>query len=148
MTSTTIPHDFVSFFVCNIEKLIFWCIFTSKKYYNLMKNNHKFLANVTERCTSLSKSSGIFQQNALKVPMKMLNFLKKFTTHELLHKGLLRFPVRLFLTYLQKPACVIYGRHILYSHSYLKKVFLPASAVPEMESERKLNLSFWITFAT
>ena len=73
MTSTTVPNDFVSFSVYNIEKLIFWCISASKKYYNLTKNNHKFLATVTERCTFLSKSSGIFRQNPLKVPVKKLN---------------------------------------------------------------------------
>ena len=37
-----------------------------KNYYNLTKNNHKFQASATERCTSLSKSSGIFQQDLLK----------------------------------------------------------------------------------
>ena len=66
-------HDFVSFFVCNIEKRIVWCISVKKNYYNLTKNNHKFHVSVSERCTSLIKSSGIFRQNPLKVPMKKLN---------------------------------------------------------------------------
>ena len=63
-----------------------WCVSAKKHYYNLTKNNHKFQASVTERCTSLSKSSEIFRQNPLKVPKKKLNLRKNFTTHELLHK--------------------------------------------------------------
>ena len=51
----------------------------------------------TETCTSLKKSSGIFRQNPLEVPVKKLNLKKNFTTHEILHKWLLGFPVRLFL---------------------------------------------------
>ena len=43
-----------------------------ENYYNLTKNNHKFQASVTERYTSLSKSSGIFRQNPLKAPVKKL----------------------------------------------------------------------------
>ena len=39
-------HDFVSFFACNIKKLIVWCVSAKKNYYNLMKNNHKFQASV------------------------------------------------------------------------------------------------------
>ena len=68
-----VPHDFVSFFVCNVEKLIFWCISAKRNYYNLTKNNYKFQASVTERCTALSKSSGIFRQNPVKEPVKRLN---------------------------------------------------------------------------
>ena len=63
MTSTTVPHDFISFFVCNIEE----------KVLQSYENKHKFQASVTEKYTSLSKSSGIFQQNPLKVPVKKLN---------------------------------------------------------------------------
>ena len=73
-------HDFINFFVGNIEKLSVWCISASKNYYNLTNNNHKFQASATEMCTSLSKSSEIFRQNLLKVPVK------NFTTNELLHK--------------------------------------------------------------
>ena len=69
MTSKTVPHVFVIFFVYNINYNI---ISAKKNYYNLTKNNHKFQASVTERCTSLSKSSGIFLQNPLKVPVKKL----------------------------------------------------------------------------
>ena len=72
-----VPHGFVSFFVCNImkniKKLIAWCISAKKNNYNLTKNNHNFQASNTERCTSLSKNFGIFQQNPLKVPVKKLN---------------------------------------------------------------------------
>ena len=75
MNSTTVPHDLVS--VCNIEKLIVWCTSAKKKFYNLTKNNHKFQRSVTERCTSLNKSSGIFPQNPLKVSVKKLNLYYK-----------------------------------------------------------------------
>ena len=44
-----------------------------KNYHNLTKNNHKFQAIVTEKFTSLSKNSGIFRQNPLKVPVRKLN---------------------------------------------------------------------------
>ena len=56
-----------------IEKLIVWCISAKKDYDNLTKNNHKFQASATESYTSLSKSSGMFRQNPLKVPVKKLN---------------------------------------------------------------------------
>ena len=38
------------------------------------KNSPKFQASDTERCTSLSKGSGMLRQNLLKVPVKILNF--------------------------------------------------------------------------
>ena len=66
------PYDFDSFLFI-IEKLIVRCISAKKNYDNLTKNNHKFQASATERCTSLSKSSGMFRQNPLKVPLKKLN---------------------------------------------------------------------------
>ena len=66
-------HDFVSFFVWNIEKFIACCISAKKNYHNLAKISHKFQAGVTERCTSLSKSSGIFRQNPSKVTVKKLD---------------------------------------------------------------------------
>ena len=34
-----------------------------ENYYNLTKNSHKFQTSVTERCTFLSKRSGMFRQN-------------------------------------------------------------------------------------
>ena len=73
MTSTTVAHDFVSFFVCNIKKVIVWCIYVRKKYYNLTKNKLKFQVSVTEWYTSLDKGPGIFRQNPLKVPVKKSN---------------------------------------------------------------------------
>ena len=36
------------------EKLTVWCISAKRNYYDLKKNNHKFQASVTERCTSVS----------------------------------------------------------------------------------------------
>ena len=65
------PYDFVSFSDCNFEKVIVWCISDKKSYEDLTKISI-FQAIVTERCDSLSKTSGIFWQNPLKVPMKKL----------------------------------------------------------------------------
>ena len=59
-------YNFVSFFVCNTEKLFVWCISAPKNYYNLTKNNHKFQASMPESRTSLNKGF----QNSLKVPVK------------------------------------------------------------------------------
>ena len=72
-----VSRDFVSFFACNIKKLIVWCVSAKKNYYNLMKNNHKFQASVTERCTSLSKISGIFLAKFFKSTSKKVKYLKK-----------------------------------------------------------------------
>ena len=47
MNFIKVPHDFVSFFVCSIEKFIAWCFSTEKNYYNLTKNSHKLQASVT-----------------------------------------------------------------------------------------------------
>ena len=55
------------------SRSLLFCAFLPKIYYNLTKNNHKFQTSVTERCTSLSKSSGIYLQNPLKVSVKKLN---------------------------------------------------------------------------
>ena len=68
------PHDVVSFFVCNIEKLITCCICAKKNYYNFAKNSQKVQARVTESCTSLSKSFGIFRES----PSKEHLIFKKF----------------------------------------------------------------------
>ena len=62
----------VSLFLASIKPVV-WCISAKKNYYNLTKNKHEFPARVTKRCTSLSKSSGIFWKNPLKVPVKKLN---------------------------------------------------------------------------
>ena len=62
----------VSLFVTS-KNVLFGVFLSRKNYYNLTKNNHKFHVSVSERCTSLIKSSGIFRQNPLKVPMKKLN---------------------------------------------------------------------------
>ena len=66
------PHDFVGVFDSNIEKFIVYCISATKNYYNL-KKRHTFQASVTRKCTSLSNSSAVFQQNPLKLPIKKLN---------------------------------------------------------------------------
>ena len=116
-------HDFVGFFANNIEKRSVCFISSKKNYYNLAKNNHKFQASVTERCTSLNKSSGIVRQNPLKVSVKKLDFSKNFTAREVLHMQVaFKVSSRIFLTYLQKPVYMIYGRHILHSYSFVKRI--------------------------
>ena len=72
-TSTTVSDDFFSFFVCNIQKLIVWCISSKENYYNLTKNSRNFQTSATERCTSLSEHSEMFRQNLFKVPVKKSN---------------------------------------------------------------------------
>ena len=57
----------------SLIKPVAWCISAKKNYDDLTKNNPEFQATVTERGTSLSKSSGIFWQNPLKIPVKKLN---------------------------------------------------------------------------
>ena len=98
-TSKTVLHNFVSFLVFNIEKLIVWSISAKRNYYNVTKTNDKFQAGVTGRCTSLSNSSGIFRQDPFKIPFKTL-WNNNFTIHELIHKWLLRFPVTFLFIYL------------------------------------------------
>ena len=69
-------HDFFSFFICNIKKLIILCVSAKENYYDLTKNSPEFQANVTERCTSLSKCYRMFRENLLKVPVKNRIFKK------------------------------------------------------------------------
>ena len=57
----------------------------------LPKHNPIFQASIAERCSCLSKRSGLFRQNPLKVTVKKLN---KFEL--ILHKRLLRFPAKFF----------------------------------------------------
>ena len=114
-TSTTVPHGFVSFFVCKIEKLVVWCISVKKNYDNLTKNDHKFQASVTETCTSLSKSSEIFWRNPSKFPMKKLN----------LYQWLFIFPVR-FFSPIYRSRFVSYVTDIFCIRIYIcKKYFFP-----------------------
>ena len=88
----------VSLFVKS--KLIVWRISAKENYFNLTKNSRKFQSSVNRRYSSLSKRSGMFRQNLLKVAVKKLNLKNLFTTHELLQNWFLRFPVGFFLTYL------------------------------------------------
>ena len=60
----------VSLFVTS-RKLLFGIF--KENYYNLTKNSRKFQTSVTERCTFLSKRSGMFRQNVLKQPGKKIN---------------------------------------------------------------------------
>ena len=119
-------------------------VFLLRKIISLTKNNHIFQASVTERCASLSKSSGIFRQNPLRVRVKKLNIWKNFATRELLHKKILRFPVR-FLSLIYRSLLVWYNTnifciriHICQKYFFLLLLFL----------RWKAKESFWITFAT
>ena len=69
----TVPSELFKLFVCNIKKLLVWCISAKKNYYNITKNSHKCQASVSERCASLCEHSGMFRQNLSKVPVKKLN---------------------------------------------------------------------------
>ena len=127
-TSATVPHEFVNFFVCNIEKLIVWCIPAKKNYYNLTKNNHEFQASVTERCTFLSKSSATFCQNPLKA-------------HELLHKWLLRFSGRFFLPFYRSLFVLLWQTYFVFVFVFVKSI--SSRFYYSWDGKR----SFWITFA-
>ena len=72
----------VSLFVKS--KLIVWRISAKENYFNLTKNSRKFQSSVNRRYSSLSKRSGMFRQNLLKVAVKKLNLKNLFTAHELL----------------------------------------------------------------
>ena len=143
MTSTTVSHDIVSFFVCSIEKHIVCCISAKKNYYNLTKNSHKFRASVIEMCTSVSKSSGVFWQNSSKPPVKKLNLEKNFTAHELVHKWFLRFLVS-FFSHIYRS--ITYDRHILYSYYVCKRHFSHLYYSWSGKRKKK-SFCFWITFA-
>ena len=122
-TSTTMPHEFFRFFVCNIKKLIVWYISAKEDCHNLTKNSRKFQTVVTERCTR----SGMFRQNLLKVTGKKLYFQKTFTTHELLHKWFLRLQLNFFspiylFTYLQNPVCVNLYSYLIHVIFMIRRV--------------------------
>ena len=61
----------VSLFVTS-RNLLFG-VFLPRKIIQSHKKTRKFKTSVTERCTSLSKHSGMFRQNLFKVPVKELN---------------------------------------------------------------------------
>ena len=66
----------------------------------------------------------------------------------MIFKWFLKFFAPIYLcTYL---LFVSYSTHIVYSvHIHFCKKVLPSIfTIPEMESERKISLRFWITFAT
>ena len=138
---------FISLFVTS-RNLLFG-VFLPRKIIEkfLAKNSRKFQASVTERCTSLSKSSGMFRQNLLKVALKKINLKKPFTTYKLLQKWFLKFPVRFFYLYTYPPIYislfVSYMTHIFCIRIHIcKKVLRPAFTVPEMKSEKKQVLMF------
>ena len=112
------PHEFVSFFVCDIEKFVACCISTKKNYYNLTNISHKIQTRVTEFRNISAKS--------FKSIWEKVKSLKKFTTLELLHKWFLWFSVRFFfspiyLTYFS-PIFLTYLYHI--RQTYFEFVFI------------------------
>ena len=125
-------------FVCNIEKLIVRCIYAKIIYYNLTKNSRKFQASVTERCSSFSTHSGIFQQNLLKNACEKVESLKilyctcffHLFTNALIYRSLL----------------VSYITHI-FVFIFVKGI--TSRFYNSWDGKRKKNQSyFWITFAT
>ena len=135
-TSTTVPHDFVIFFICNIEKPIYCCIPAKKSHYNLTKN--KFQATVTERCILPVIVWEYFATNALKVPVNKLNLQTDFTTHEPFYKRLLRFPERFSYQYTE--ACLYHWQ------TYFVFVFVFVKSIPlhfyySLDEKRNKNKS-------
>ena len=103
------PHDFFSFFVCNIEKLIVWRISAKESCYNISKNRRKFQASVTEKCTSLSKCSGIFRQSTWEKVESLKNLYYTWTSSQVIFKICSRIFSTIYLsTYLHKHVCVLY----------------------------------------
>ena len=82
----------VSLFVTS--RILLFGVF-KENYCNLTKNSRKFPASVTERCTFFSKRFGI-SAKCFESTWEKINLWKIFTTNELLHKWLLRFPVGFF----------------------------------------------------
>ena len=68
------PRDLFNVFVDSIEILVVWCISAKENHCNLQKiavNLRR--VSIKERCTSLTRRSGMFRQNLLKAPVKKLN---------------------------------------------------------------------------
>ena len=103
------------------------------------KNSRKFQASVTERCISLSKSSGKSWKSWI---------LKNFTAHELLQKWLLRFPEGFFSpiylsTYLQRSLPVPYIAHILCIRIHIcKRYYFPILLFLRWKAKEKYVLVF------
>ena len=141
-TSTTVPHDLFSFFVCNSEKFIVWCISAKENYYNLTKNCHKFQTSVAEKCI-LSVSILDISAKSFQSTCKRVESLKNLSQFLKFHQNFFHLFIHLFTE-----ACLCnYSTHILYLYSFLNKVLLTAFTIPEIESKRKISLSFWITVA-
>ena len=120
-TSTTLLNDFFSFFVCNIEKRIVWCIFAKENYYILPKIAVNF-RQVSLKGVLLSVSAlKCFDKIFYKCLWKNWIFKKRLLLMNFLISGfqLDFFPPIYLSTYLQKPACVLYSPYHLYLYSYL-----------------------------
>ena len=96
------------------RNLMFGVILPEKNYYNLTNNNLKFQASVTERCDSL----WTILSKSFKSTCEKVNLQKNFTTHELLHKWLLMFPVR-FFSPIHRSLFVSYMADIFYIRIYI-----------------------------
>ena len=53
-------------------RILLFGVFLQRKIITILRKNHEFQASVTERCTTLNKSSGIFMLNTFKVPVKKI----------------------------------------------------------------------------
>ena len=85
---------FIYLFVTS-RKFIVWFISAKENYYILIKNSPKLLANITERRTSLSKRSRIYQKSTREKVESLKIHYCPWTSLQ----GL-RFPVGFFCTYL------------------------------------------------
>ena len=145
------PHNFLASLFVTSTNLQF-AVFMPRKIIAIIQ---KKLSISSKRHWKVFLSQQVFwniSARSFKSTCEKVNLQKTFMSHELLHKWFLRFPGGIFSptylsTYLRKPVCVLYSTHILYLYSYLQKVLLPIFTSLEMESESKIRLSFWITFA-
>ena len=134
----------VSLFVTS--RILLFGVF-KENYCNLTKNSRKFPASVTERCTFFSKRFGI-SAKCFESTWEKINLWKIFTTNELLHKWLLRFPVGFFFhLFAEAFFCLIQHTYFVFVFTFVKGI-TSRFYYPEMESERKVSLSLWIIFAT
>ena len=117
------PHDFVSFFVCNIEKLIVWCVSAKKNYYSLTKNPINF-RQVSLKGVLLSKFRNIAAKSCKSTcekvkSLKRLNYIWTFSS-----QVTFKISSKIFLTSPQKSVCILYG-HIYIRIHICKTYFFP-----------------------
>ena len=99
-------------FIGFIEKLLFG-VFLGRKIITILRKITINFRQVSLKGILLSVRVLEFRKNPLKAPVK--KFLKNFTTNELLHKWLLRFPERFYL---------FTGLFVTYTQTYFVFVFI------------------------